>query len=97
VNQLIWAFGGIAGWVIGILATPLDAKQVSQFSQVWKAAAAFASGVIVAHVAKFADDGGIGRLLGSERDLGRILILSIMFLDGTLFTFISRTPPPSER
>jgi len=89
LNLVLLIFGGLLGWVIGILVTP-DESQKLQFKTFGQAISTFLSGFIVAKIdrwyEKSLDTSGLPAF-----GVGPIFIFGSGFLLGLLFTFIGRT------
>ena len=86
---LICAFGGLLGWVVGILLTPLDDGEKKQFSEYAKGVSTLLSGFALAKLESLASLLPPNLLTG-DLGLTRVLLFSSCFLVGTLFTFIGR-------
>ena len=89
LNILILLFGGLLGWITGILATPLDPSEKSQFSAYAAAISTFLTGFVVAKLDKLFEL-TIEKDVLSEVAFGQALIFGTAFLLGALFTFIGR-------
>jgi hypothetical protein len=89
LNVVLLIFGGLLGWVTGILSTPLDKDEKSQFSAYAAAISTFLSGFVVAKVDKIYEREFMNNNLGNI-ELQQALIFGSAFLLGMLFTFIGR-------
>jgi hypothetical protein len=89
INMLLLIFGGLLGWVTGILATPLDSDEKSQFSTYAAAISTFLSGFLVAKLDKLFDMATEGGTLTSQ-SIGSALIFGSSVVLGALFTFVGR-------
>jgi hypothetical protein len=89
LNLLLFIFGGLLGWVAGILATPLDVNERTQFSTYTAAISTFMSGFVVAKLDRLFEL-FIGKQLPDDVVIGQSLIFGSAFLLGALFTFIGR-------
>jgi uncharacterized membrane protein (DUF485 family) len=93
LNILLLLFGGLLGWVTGILATPLDPNEKSQFSAYAAAISTFLTGFVVAKLDKLFEL-TIQQQVLSQVAFGQALIFGTAFLLGALFTFIGRRYVP---
>jgi hypothetical protein len=84
-------FGGVLGWVIGILTTPLSPSERKRFSDFAKAVSAVITGFVLAKL-----DSVFPALLDKaaaaegETILLRVTLFSTCLLIGFLYTFITR-------
>jgi hypothetical protein len=101
LQVLICLFGGILGWVIGIVITPLNKEEKKQFSDYARAVTTLISGYLLGKLESIFRSSLVGKALGDHESLAlQILLFLICFLVGVLFTFISRkyvTGPEDER
>ena len=93
MNILVLLFGGLLGWVTGILATPLDSNEKSQFSAYAAAISTFLTGFVVAKADKLFEL-TVANGVPSAMLFGQALIFGSAFLLGALFTFIGRRYVP---
>jgi len=89
INVLLLIFGGLLGWVTGILATPLDPKEKSQFSTFAAAISTFLSGFLVAKLDQLFTIATKGDALPVQA-FGPALIFGSSVILGALFTFVGR-------
>ena len=91
LQVLICIFGGVLGWVVGILITPLNEGEKKQFSDYAKAVSALISGYVLGKLESFFQSPMMATATADSESLAlRALLLLICFLLGVLFTFISR-------
>ena len=97
LNILFLFCGGLIGWILGILITPISDVERSRFSEFGKAITTFLSGFLLAKVE------GVFELAVQEKSdisdvfIGRSLLLVVSFALGLLFTFIWRSYVASEK
>ncbi|MEX3954168.1 hypothetical protein AB4Y40_41680 [Paraburkholderia sp. EG287B] len=86
-NVLLLLFGGLLGWVTGILATPLDSKEKAKFSTYAAVISTFLTGFVAAKVdqAFKADAPHV-----DKQQLAQFMLFGAAFLLGLLCTFIGR-------
>ncbi|MBT9465514.1 hypothetical protein [Hydrogenophaga sp.] len=91
LQVLLCIFGGLLGWVMGILITPLNEGEKKQFSEYAKAVTAVVSGFLVAKVDAVAQS-ALSAMAASNGELllTRALLFVSCFLVGALFTFMGR-------
>lgn len=89
INILIACFGGVLGWIVGILATPLDSNETAKFSSYTAAISTFLTGFLVAKLDRLFEL-SIQNGLPPPSALGQYLIFGTSFGLGALFTFIGR-------
>lgn len=89
LNLLLFIFGGLLGWVAGILATPLDVNEKTRFSTYLAAISTFISGFVVAKLDRLFEL-AIAKQLPDDVAIGQSLIFGSAFLLGALFTFVGR-------
>jgi hypothetical protein len=82
-------FGGLVGWVTGILATPDDPTQQALFSRNAATISAFISGFIVAKLDRLFEE-SLKQTYWTQEVAAQWLILGCAFLLGLLFTVIGR-------
>jgi len=91
LNILFLFCGGLLGWILGILITPISATEESRFSEYGKAIATFLTGFLVAKVDRIFSLAIQEQNDISEVFIGRSLLFVISFSLGVLFTFIWRS------
>jgi len=90
INILLLIFGGLLGWICGILTTPLDATEQSQFSTYAAAISTFLSGFVVAKLDRLFQTALDEKAIVTTAAVGSGLIFGSAFLLGALFTFVGR-------
>ncbi|MBV9980527.1 MAG: hypothetical protein JO365_11100 [Bradyrhizobium sp.] len=91
MNLVILIAGGLVGWVIGMLITPVTPKDQAVFSETGKALSTFVAGYLVAKIDRIFDvavrkDENVNPLF-----LGRLLMFVSTFALGVLATFVWRS------
>jgi hypothetical protein len=91
LNLVILIAGGLVGWLVGMLITPVAPKEQAIFSETGKALSTFVTGYLVAKIDRIFDiamkqDGNVNGLL-----VGRLLMFVSMFALGALATFVWRS------
>jgi hypothetical protein len=91
LNLVILIAGGLVGWVIGMLITPVSPKDPVIFSETGRALATFVAGYLVAKIDRIFDsavrkDENVNALF-----LGRLLMFVSTFALGVLATFVWRS------
>ena len=91
LNLVILIAGGLVGWVIGMLITPVTPKDQPIFSETGRALATFVAGYLVAKIDRIFDvavrkDENVNPLF-----LGRLLMFVSAFALGVLATFVWRS------
>ena len=91
LNLVILISGGLVGWVVGMLITPVSPKEQAVFSETGKALSTFVMGYLVAKIDRIFDvamkkDENVNALL-----VGRLLMFVSMFALGVLATFVWRS------
>jgi hypothetical protein len=91
LNLVILIAGGLVGWIVGMLITPVSPKEQAVFSDAGKALSAFVTGYLVAKIDRIFDvamkqDGNVNGLF-----VGRLLMFISMFALGVLATFVWRS------
>jgi hypothetical protein len=97
LNILVLFSGGLTGWIVGILITPISDIEKSRFSEFGKAIATFLTGFLLAKIERIfelavQDKGDI-----SDVFIGRSLLLIVSLALGVLFTFIWRSYVVSQK
>jgi hypothetical protein len=91
IGVLLCILGGVLGWVIGIVVTPLNEGEKRQFSDYAKAVSTLISGYVLAKAGDIAQGALTEAATTSSESLFlRFLLFSSCLLIGTLFTFIGR-------
>jgi hypothetical protein len=91
LNLVILIAGGLVGWVVGMLITPVSPKDQVIFSETGKALSTFVAGYLVAKIDRIFDiamrqDSNVNGLF-----VGRLLMFVSMFALGVLATFVWRS------
>jgi xanthosine utilization system XapX-like protein len=91
LNLVILISGGLVGWVVGMLITPVSPKEQAVFSETGKALSTFVMGYLVAKIDRIFDvamkkDENVNALF-----VGRLLMFVSMFALGVLATFVWRS------
>jgi xanthosine utilization system XapX-like protein len=91
LNLVILISGGLVGWVVGMLITPVSLKEQVVFSETGKALSTFVMGYLVAKIDRIFDvamkkDENVNALF-----VGRLLMFVSMFALGVLATFVWRS------
>jgi hypothetical protein len=91
LNLVILIAGGLVGWVVGMLVTPVSPKEQAVFSETGRALSTFVAGYLVAKLDRIFDigmkqDGNVNGLL-----VGRLLMFVSTFALGVLATFVWRS------
>jgi xanthosine utilization system XapX-like protein len=91
LNLVILISGGLVGWVVGMLITPVSPKDQAVFSETGKALSTFVMGYLVAKIDRIFDvamkkDENVNALF-----VGRLLMFVSMFALGILATFVWRS------
>ena len=89
INLLLVLFGGLLGWVTGILATPVDRAERKLFSTYVAAISTFLSGFVVAKLDRLFEE-GLAQNAFTQLVFQRLLLFASAFLLGCLFTFVGR-------
>jgi hypothetical protein len=103
--NLLWTFfGGIVGWSVGVLLSPMTQSQKDAFAGYGKALSAFVSGFVIAKLEVLLKPFGGTLDIHNTVFIGRILLFGTTFFLGFQFTFVARwkntdkgqaTAPPS--
>jgi hypothetical protein len=91
LNLVILIAGGLVGWIVGMLITPVSPKEQAVFSETGRALSIFVAGYLVAKLDRVFDiamkqDGNVNGLL-----VGRLLMFVSTFALGVLATFVWRS------
>ena len=91
LNLVILISGGLVGWVVGMLITPVSPKDQAVFSETGKALSTFVMGYLVAKIDRIFDvamkkDENVNALF-----VGRLLMFVSTFALGILATFVWRS------
>ena len=90
LNIPICLFGGILGWCIGMLVSPLNPEERREFTDYGKAVSAFVGGFVIAKF-DFAYAGATTKvLLADPTNVGRLLLFGTSLCLGFQFTFVGR-------
>ena len=91
LNLVILIAGGLVGWVVGMLITPVSPKEQAIFSETGRALSTFVAGYLVAKIDRIFD-------IAMKRDenanglfVGRLLMFVSAFALGALATFVWRS------
>jgi hypothetical protein len=90
LNLLLAIAGGLIGWVVGILITPLSPGEQTQFSDYGKALSTFVTGYLVAKLDRLFDISIKETASVNEVFLARIMIFASAFALGALSTYVWR-------
>lgn len=97
-NVLLCLFGMAAGWTIGVLLSPMTAKEESKFTGFAKALSAFLTGFVVAKFDLLLKNVDFFNIADPEVMVGRILLFATTFIVGFQSTFMARwTTRPKEK
>jgi hypothetical protein len=88
-NVLLCLFGMAAGWTIGVLLSPMTAKEETKFSGFAKALSAFLTGFVVAKFDLLLKNVSF-TITDPEVMVGRILLFATTFIVGFQSTFMAR-------
>lgn len=97
LNVLFLFCGGLIGWILGILITPISDIEKSRFSEFGKVIATFLTGFLLAKIERVFELAVQEKSDISEVFIGRSLLLVISFALGVLFTFIWRSYIASQK
>ena len=91
LNLVILIAGGLVGWVVGMLITPVSPKEQAVFSDTGRALSTFVAGYLVAKIDRIFDiamrkDDNVNGLF-----VGRLLMFVSTFALGVLATFVWRS------
>ena len=91
LNWLLCVLGGLTGWMVGILATPLNSTESARFLTLGQAVSAFASGYLVSKLDRFLE-----RTLYSDDKPHptawiRVCLFAASFLLVLIIVFLNRT------
>ena len=90
LNVLILLGSGLAGWILGVLVTPLP-HEASSFSQYGKTITAFASGFLLSKFERLFDLVITQKSDVSDTFVSRMLLAAASLMLGILFTFVWRS------
>ena len=91
LNLVILIAGGLVGWVIGMLITPVSPKDQAVFSEAGKALSTFVAGYLVAKIDRIFDIAMKQNENVNGLFVGRLLMFVSMFALGVLATFVWRS------
>lgn len=101
LNMLLCLFGGIVGWSLGVLLSPMTKDEESKFTNYGRAVSAFVSGFLVAKLDLLLNSIPPDVHLASIVMVGRGLLFGTALFVGFQFTFVvrwrSRPPGAIER
>jgi hypothetical protein len=90
LNVLLCMFGGVLGWFVGTLVSPMTGAEETRFVQYSRALSAFVTGFVAAKLEFL-----LSRFEPTDRAetallIGRLLLFAITFFLGLQFPFIAR-------
>jgi xanthosine utilization system XapX-like protein len=91
LNLVILISGGLVGWVVGMLITPVAPKEQAVFSETGKALSTFVMGYLVAKIDRIFDVAMKKDENANALFVGRLLMFVSMFALGVLATFVWRS------
>jgi hypothetical protein len=91
LNILIVIAGGLIGWVVGMLVTPVSVGEQTNFPEYGKALSTFVSGYLVAKIDKLFDLSVKDRADINGLLIGRLFMFVSAFALGALSTFVWRS------
>ena len=91
LNLVILIAGGLVGWVVGMLITPVSPKDPAIFSDTGKALSTFVAGYLVAKIDRIFDVAMTKDETANGLFVGRLLMFVSMFALGVLATFVWRS------
>lgn len=97
LNVLFLFCGGLIGWILGILITPISDTERSRFSEFGKAIATFLTGFLLAKIERIFELAVKDKSDVSDVFIGRSLLLVVSLALGILFTFIWRSYVASQK
>ena len=97
INVLFLFCGGLIGWILGILITPISDTEKSRFSEFGKAITAFLTGFLLSKVERIFELTIRDKSDVSDVFIGRSLLLVVAFALGILLTFIWRSYVTSRK
>jgi len=90
LNLLLTFFGGIVGWSVGVLLSPMTPGQKETFAGIGKALSAFVSGFVIAKFDVLVKAFGGTVDIHDVVSTGRLLLFGTTFFLGFQFTFVAR-------
>jgi hypothetical protein len=90
LNVLLCLFGGIVGWTVGVLLSPMTKAEESKFTGYGKALSAFVSGFVVAKLDLLLKNLNLSPSTDAIVLIARLLLFGTMFCVNFQFTFIAR-------
>jgi hypothetical protein len=90
LNLLLCFFGGVAGWSVGVLLSPMTTAEESKFTGYGKALSAFVTGFVVAKLELLLKGLSPNPQIDTIVVVGRLLLLGTTFIIAFQFTFIAR-------
>jgi F0F1-type ATP synthase assembly protein I len=97
LNILFLVSGGLVGWMLGVLITPISDTERKKFSEFGKAIATFLTGFLLAKIERIFELAVQDKSDISDIFIGRSLILIGSFVLGVLSTFIWRSYVTSQK
>jgi hypothetical protein len=91
LNLVIIIAGGLVGWVVGMLITPISPKDQAVFSDTGRALSTFVAGYLVAKLDRIFDVAMKKDENANGLFVGRLLMFVSMFSLGVLATFVWRS------
>jgi len=91
VNLLLCILGGLTGWIVGILATPLDSNETAHFLTLGQAVSAFASGYLVSKLDRFFEKTLYANEAPNASAWNRVGLFAVSFLLILIVVFLNRT------
>ena len=88
LNVWVVIAGGLIGWGIGMLMTPITEPEKAQFPEYAKVISTFVTGYLVAKIDKVFDVSHVDKLF-----VQRLLMFLSMFVLGALATYVWRSYP----
>jgi len=90
LNLLLCFFGGLVGWSVGVLLSPVTKSQKDAFAGYGKALSAFVSGFVIAKLEVLLKSFGGTPDLHNAVLISRLLLFGTTFFLGFQFTFVAR-------
>jgi hypothetical protein len=90
LNILLCLFGGIVGWSVGVLLSPMTTAEERTFTGYGKAVSAFAGGFVVAKLDVLMKSVSPALHMDAVVLIARLLLFGTSFCAGFQFTFIAR-------
>lgn len=90
INLLVCIFGGVSGWILGILITPKNRAETAEFEKLGSAVATFLGGFVLAKAETLFSVGVESGTVFSTLFAARVALFGTTFALGALFVFIGR-------